>query len=93
MENTKKRKNVSVADKMDIIRGLEGGKSNMSTCKGYGLSASTVSTIWKNREATRKAFEENKTKTKKMRTCQIPGLDEALFQWFKLKRSANLRWC
>ena len=45
----KKRKTLSVTDKVQIIQELENGKSNTTVCKEFNLSFSTVSTVWKKR--------------------------------------------
>lgn len=90
METPKKRKTLSISDKVDIIRELEKGSTNSSVCKNYELSSSTVSTIWKNRESVLKAFEGNNLNVKKMRTCEKNDIDEALFEWFKLQRDRNI---
>ena len=83
METSKKRKALSISDKVEIIQEIENGKSNAAVCRNYNLSSSTVSTIWKKRENILKAFEENNVKLKKMRTCKNIDIDQCLFEWFK----------
>lgn len=85
-----KRKILSVNDKIKIIRELENGQSNSAVCKTHGLSASTVSTIWKNRDKLRTAFEQNKPQVKKIRLCEKDDLDKALIAWFKVKMSETI---
>ena len=43
----------------------------------------------KKKETIWKAFEENKCKFKKMRTCEKRNVDECFFEWFKNKRHQN----
>lgn len=85
-----KRKILSVSDKFKIIEELENGRSNSVVCKTHNLSTSTVSTIWKNRDKLRIAFEKNQSQVKKIRRCEKNDLDEALITWFKVKRSENI---
>lgn len=85
-----KRKILSVSEKVQLIRELENGTSNVTVSKKYGLSASTISTIWKNRESSLSAFENNLTKCKKLKKCDKTDVDAALLSWFKVQRSAGL---
>ena len=89
MDNSRKRKAFTVADKVEIIRDLEKGAVNHEVCKKYDLTKSTVSTIWKNREKILKEFEDSNVKVKRKRSCKHSYLDRALFEWFKLQRSLN----
>ena len=70
MAETKKRKHLSISDKVEILHELENGKSNSALYKQFNLRFSTVSTIWKNRASIIKVFEKNNGKLKKMRTCE-----------------------
>lgn len=85
-----KRKQLSVSDKINVIHELERGLSNSDVSRKHGLSSSTVSTIWKNREKLTGAFEKNHTQAKKLRLCDKGDLDTALLSWFKVKRSENV---
>lgn len=80
MEISRKRTILSVSDKIDILKELEKGNSNASVCKKFNLKSSTVSTIWKNKEKIFKASEEVNLKTKKVRMCENPDLDQAVFK-------------
>ena len=64
---------------VEIITALEKGKKKSSVCESFNLSASTVSSLWKNRETILKAYQENNIQTKKMRLCAKPDIDEELF--------------
>lgn len=85
-----KRKILSVSEKVQIIREIENGTPNIIVSKKYGLSASTISTIWKNRESSLSAFEKNLTTCKKLKKCDKTDVDAALLSWFKVQRSAGL---
>jgi hypothetical protein len=43
--------------------------------KKFNLSPSTVSTLWKNKEAILSALEKNLTTNKKMRKCNLGNVD------------------
>lgn len=87
---SRKRKNLSVSEKMEIVKSLQNGKSNSDVCKEFSLSASSVSTIWKNRSSITEQYEENNLQTKKRRICREPQVDEALFKWFVERRSMSI---
>jgi hypothetical protein len=53
------------------------------------LSPSTVSALWKNREAILSALENNLTTNNKMRKCDLGNVDQALLEWFKVQRNAG----
>jgi hypothetical protein len=44
------------------------------------LSPSTVSTLWKNKEAILSALENNLTTNKKIRKCDLGNVDQALLE-------------
>lgn len=89
MESTIKRKALSVSEKVAIVKELQSGEKNSAVCKKYGLSSSTVSTIWKNREVILSAFEKNLVNTKKFKKCEKEDIDKALLCWFKSQRDAG----
>jgi hypothetical protein len=83
-----KRKCLSIREKVEIIRELRGEK-NVEVCKKFNLSPSTVSTLWKNKEAILSTLENNLTTNKKMRKCELGNVDQALLEWFKVQRNAG----
>lgn len=85
-----KRKNFSVSEKVQVIRELQNGSSNLSVSKKFGLSASTTSTIWKNRGTILLAFENNQTNCKKIKKCEKSDIDAALLSWFKMQSSRGV---
>jgi DNA-binding NarL/FixJ family response regulator len=50
---------MSIREKVKNIRELEHGEKNVEVCKKFNLSPSTVSTLWKNKEAILSALENN----------------------------------
>jgi hypothetical protein len=53
------------------------------------LSPSTVSTLWKNKEAILSVLENNLATNKKIRKCDLGNGDQALLEWFKVQRIAG----
>ena len=70
MSNPRKRKALSISDKVSILREIEKGMTNVLVCQKFNLSPSTVSTIVKNEENIFKAFYENNANAKKMRMTE-----------------------
>src|SRR5699024_4347588 len=87
---TTKRKMLSIEEKGAIIARLENGESNASLSNEFGISHSTVTTIWKNKEKIKCAFNDNLLKLKKLRSSTHPDIEAALLQWFKDKRSKGI---
>lgn len=85
-----KRKSLSVEEKGSIIARLENGENNGKLALEFEVAHSTISTIWKNREKIKHAFNRNELKTKKLRTSQHEDLDKCLLEWFKIQRSKNI---
>lgn len=52
-----KRKNFSVEEKAYIIFRLENNEKNNDIATEFGVSHSTISTIWKNRDKIKREFE------------------------------------
>lgn len=85
-----KRKVLTVGEKAEIIRTLENGEKNSEVCKKFGLSSSTVSTLWKNKDTILKAFQSNITESKRLKKSEKPDLDDALATWCTAQRNAGL---
>jgi hypothetical protein len=63
---------------------------NVEVCKKINSLPSTVSTLWKNKEAILSALANNLTTTnKKMRICDLGNVDQALLEWFNVQRNAG----
>jgi hypothetical protein len=84
-----KRNCLSIRERVEIIRELERGKKNVEVYNKFNLSPSTVSTLWKNKEATLSSLENNLTINKKMRKCNLDDVDKALLERFKVQRNAG----
>lgn len=83
----KKRKVFNIEEKSHIIWRLENGELNGDIAKECGVSHSTISTIWKNKDKIKAFFENNSLKTKRLRTSEHKVIEEALLTWFKHQRA------
>ncbi|XP_050303768.1 tigger transposable element-derived protein 4-like [Anthonomus grandis grandis] len=86
---SKKRKVLSIEEKGLIIARLESGESNATVATEFDLSHSSVSTILKNKNKIKEAFNENLLGKKKLKLSQHPDIDQALLKWFKSQRSGG----
>ncbi|KAL0861588.1 hypothetical protein ABMA27_009087 [Loxostege sticticalis] len=85
-----KRKVFSIEEKSHIIWRLENGESNSEIAKECGVSHSTISTIWKNRDKIKVLFENNSLKLKRARASEHKVIEDALLTWFKHQRTNNV---
>lgn len=66
-EVARKRKSFSIKEKLDILTEVEKGSKRVDICRKYGISASTLSTFVKHRDAYVTASHQNLSKLKKLR--------------------------
>ncbi|KAJ8949937.1 hypothetical protein NQ314_008099 [Rhamnusium bicolor] len=76
--------------KSHIIWRLENGELNGDIAKECGVSHSTISTIWKNKDKIKALFEKNFLKIKRSRASEHKVIEEALLTWFKHQRANNV---
>ena len=57
-QSAKKRKVLTVEDKVDVIKQTKNDKKKADVCREFNLVNSTVQTIWKNRDKIVSAFEK-----------------------------------
>ena len=87
----KQRKNISLEDKIDIIKRKEDNTklSDEKLANEYGVDRSTISTILRKKEkflqlhASANYSDLKKTRIQKAR---FPSLEEALYKWFQSLR-------
>lgn len=84
------RRSITLEQKSKIIDELVDGTSNADVCRKYGLSTSTVSTIWKHRDKIKDSLNSNISKLKRIRKPVNKEVDQALLEWFKQKRTQNI---
>lgn len=85
-----KRKTLSIEEKAAICTRLESGEANVKIASEFQISHSTVSTVWKNREKIKQAFNDNVLKAKRLRISQHEDIETALLQWFKYQRNQGV---
>lgn len=85
-----KRKVLSVTTKTEIIRRIEKGEKKSAVSKIYGLPSSTISSLWKNKDAILAAFQNKNAESKRLKKCEKPDLDEALSKWCTIQTNAGL---
>jgi len=84
---TNKTKVLSVERKVKVIRQTANGKNEANVCREFGLIASKIQTIWRNRTKIISVFEQNESRSKRFRNPKRSDVDEALLKWFKQERS------
>ncbi|KAK8769941.1 hypothetical protein V5799_013593 [Amblyomma americanum] len=78
----RKRKSYSVTEKLALVAEVESGRKKVDICRAYGISASTLASITKNKEQFVAAFEESRLKAKRLRKATREDLDRALLRWY-----------
>lgn len=87
----RKRKDLTLAEKLDIIADYERTNSTRSTAANFGIGFKTVARIYENRDELRKLFEENKSLAGHHinRKLSETGLkiDQLVYDWFVAARA------
>lgn len=86
----KKRKSISIKQKIGIIHEIERTGNQALIVKRLGLSSSTISRIWKDRENIQMAFSKRSEKTKKLKSSMQCELEEKLLLWMKEVRATEV---
>ncbi|CAM1324768.1 Uncharacterised protein r2_g3362 [Pycnogonum litorale] len=97
----RKRVNLSIGDKLELIKKLESGVSVARVCEIYGVKKQTVSDIRKAKDKLRKyavKFNVDSSKDKKgvihvrrhIKDPQSKELEEAVFKWYVQQRSVKV---
>ncbi|CAG4994649.1 unnamed protein product [Parnassius apollo] len=84
------RHTFTVKEKVDIISRLQNGENHVNLCKQFGVSHSTISTMWKNRAKIMECFESKSLKIKKNRNPTHQDIENTLLVWFKAQKSQNV---
>ena len=87
-----KRTSIAVKDKLKIIARIENGEKQITVGQAYGLSKTTVNTIWKNRDNLKRQFQsaDFSSESKRFRSSDYKDVDAALLKWFKQVRTRNV---
>ncbi|KAK3875186.1 hypothetical protein Pcinc_019926 [Petrolisthes cinctipes] len=93
----KKRKRVSLAVKLDIIKRNESGQGPSEIGRALGLSASTVGTILKNAPRLKEVGESvtptTATKLSRSRDCVMENMERLLSTWIEDCNQRNMPLC
>lgn len=85
-------KTLSLDEKFKLIKEVESGSKKKDVAVKYGVPASTVSTILKNKETIVTAIENGGVSgsSKRLKKPTYENVDKAVLEWFKLTRRQNL---
>lgn len=88
----KKKKSLSIEEKIDIINAVESGKKKAEIAAEYGIKKNSLSSIMKNKDKVLEAFESLKfdPKRKRLRTAFYTDLEEALMRWYRIAQCLNV---
>ncbi|KAM9678556.1 tigger transposable element-derived protein 4 [Trichechus inunguis] len=89
---TKKKKSLSIEEKVDIINAVESGKKKAEIAAEYGIKKNSLSSIMKNKDKVLEAFESLRfdPKRKRLRTAFYTDLEEALMRWYRIAQCLNV---
>lgn len=82
---------LSIEEKYKLIKEVDGGLKKKEAAAKYGIPASTVSTIFKNKESIITSFESGvRLSCKRMKTPKFHNIDKAVLDWFTTARNQNM---
>uniref|UniRef100_T1JIF1 HTH CENPB-type domain-containing protein n=1 Tax=Strigamia maritima TaxID=126957 RepID=T1JIF1_STRMM len=86
-----RRKALSLETKVDIIRDVESSnRQRNKIAKEYGISHSTLSTIYKNKDRILEQYKRHNVTLKRVRTSSIGEVEEAVLRWYHDACSKNI---
>ncbi|XP_009959358.1 PREDICTED: tigger transposable element-derived protein 4 [Leptosomus discolor] len=88
----RRKKSISIEEKIDIISAVESGKKKADIAAKYGIKNNSLSSIMKNKEKVLEAFESLQfdPKRKRLRTAFYTDLEEALMKWYRIAQCLNV---
>ncbi|NXX80753.1 TIGD4 protein, partial [Urocolius indicus] len=88
----RKKKSISIEEKIDIISAVESGEKKADIAAKYGIKKNSLSSIMKNKEKVLEAFESLRfdPKRKRLRTAFYSDLEEALMKWYRIAQCLNV---
>ena len=96
MASKQPRTDLTWGEKETVINLLESGEKQVEIAKQFGVNKSTVSRIWKNREAILEQIRQSHSTVainrKRKREGKVPDIEQCLFVWFNdiLERGGRL---
>ena len=89
--NTRKRKDLTLADKYSIVKDLDNGITQVVLSKKHGVSQSVISRISKTKEQITDMYKTTANPSRKrQREATCEDVSEALLRWFKQARSKEV---
>ncbi|KAH6935351.1 hypothetical protein HPB50_005233 [Hyalomma asiaticum] len=90
--STKKRKILTLEDKMAILGAVSAGEKRKDVAAKFGIPASSLSTILNAKDAIRSSVQHgtDSKKKKKLKSSTYAGVDKAVFTWFMDMRARNV---
>lgn len=91
-ENIRKRRSISVKEKLDILSMIDNGHKLSAVAREFGISSSTASTIVKERHKIKMLSNHYNIDPdrKRMRLGIYRDVDEAVHVWFRQMRMKNI---
>ncbi|XP_036237360.1 tigger transposable element-derived protein 4 [Molothrus ater] len=88
----RRKKSITIEEKIDIISAVESGKKKADIAAKYGIKRNSLSSIMKNKEKVLEAFETLRfdPKRKRLRTAFYADLEDALMKWYRIAQCLNV---
>ncbi|XP_006005077.1 tigger transposable element-derived protein 4 [Latimeria chalumnae] len=88
----RKKKSLSIEEKVDIISSVERGRKKAEIAAEYGIKKNSLSSIMKNKKKILDAYESLRfdPRRKRLRTASYTDLEEALIRWYQIARCLNV---
>ncbi|XP_053831934.1 tigger transposable element-derived protein 4 [Vidua macroura] len=88
----RRKKSITIEEKIDIISAVESGKKKADIAAKYGIKRNSLSSIMKNKEKVLEAFETLRfdPKRKRLRTAFYADLEVALMKWYRIAECLNV---
>ncbi|XP_018318868.1 tigger transposable element-derived protein 4-like [Agrilus planipennis] len=91
MSTKRKLKTLTLLEKFEVINAVKSGMKKKDVAAQYGLPASTLSTILKNKSEILVRYKSSSNLScKRHRTAEFPDLEECLLGWIKLCYNNNI---
>lgn len=88
----RKKQNLTIKEKMDILERIENGENGQSICEKFNVNRSTISRIKYQKERIYE-FAQNSTRqlknVKQIKRVHFPETEKALYNWFLDQRHKN----
>ncbi|NWU70485.1 TIGD4 protein, partial [Pterocles burchelli] len=88
----RRKKSISIEEKIDIVSAVESGKKKADVAAKYGIKMNSLSSIMKNKEKVLKAIEtlQFDPKRKRLRTAVYTDVEEALMKWYRVAQCLDV---